>query len=305
MPPPAETAGESLDLRIAELAARQHGVVSRKQLLALGSSRDEIQWRVEVRRLRRVHTGVYAIGHRLTVEGHFIAAVLACGDGAVTSHRAAGAMWDITPAVAGPVDVTVLRGGAGRRAGIAIHATRSLSPAEVATRNGVPCTSWARTVVDLACVLSKPRLERALEQSEILRLFDLGALNEALARAYGRRGTGALRRLAGELDDLPPRTRSELERRFLDVVKQGGLPRPVVNATVAGHEVDFHWPTERVVIETDGRATHDTQIAFERDRSRDLDLELAGWHVIRISWRQLLEQPDLVIAAVRKRLRAA
>src|SRR4051812_27489870 len=153
---------EHLDVRIAELAGEQHGVVSRKQLLATGASRDEIQRRVEVRRLRRVHRGVYAIGHRLTVEGHLIAAVLACGDGAVASHRASGAMWDLLPAVAGPVDVTVPRGKAQGRPGIAIHRTRSLHAADVATRNGVPCTSWARTVVDLAGVLSVRRLERVV-----------------------------------------------------------------------------------------------------------------------------------------------
>jgi very-short-patch-repair endonuclease len=290
---------------IAELAARQHGVVSRKQLMALGASRDEIQRRVEVRRLRRVHTGVYAISHRLSVEGHFIAAVLACGDRAVASHRAAGALWDLIPAVAGPVDVTVPRGGSPRRAGIAIHVTRSLPPAEITSRDGVPCTTWARTLVDLAAVLTSRRLERALEQSQILQLFDLGALKHALAGANGRRGTGTLRRLVGDLDDDPPFTRTELERRFLDLVREAGLPRPVVNAVVAGHEVDFHWPKERVVMETDGRGTHDTRIAFERDHRRDLDLELAGWHVIRISWRQLLEQPKRVTATLRARLEAA
>ena len=289
-------------MKIAELAARQHGVVSRRQLSAIGVSPEAIRHRIEVRRLRRVHTGVYAISHRLSVEGHFIAAVLACGDRAAASHRAAGALWDLIPAVAGPVDITVPRGGSPRRAGIAIHVTRSLPPAEITRRDGVPCTTWARTLVDLAAVITPRRLERALEQSQILRLFDLSALKGALAGADGRRGTGTLRRLLGELNDEPPFTRNELERRFLDLVREAGLPRPAVNAVVAGHEVDFHWPKQRVVMETDGRGTHDTQIAFERDHRRDLDLELAGWHVIRISWRQLLEQADQVTATLHARL---
>jgi hypothetical protein len=159
--------------------------------------------------------------------------------------------------------------------------------------------------VDLAGVLSKRRLERVLERSETLRLFDLGALKAALARAGGRRGTLVLRRLMETLDDAPPPTRSELERRFLDVVMEAGLPRPITNATVAGLEVDFHWPDQRLVVETDGRATHDTAAAFERDRRRDLQLESAGWHVIRITYRQLEENPEKVVAALRIPRRAA
>jgi very-short-patch-repair endonuclease len=303
---PREAAAvEHVDVKIAALVAAQHGVVSRRQLSAAGVSPEAIKHRIAVHRLRRVHRGVYAIGHRLSVEGHFIAAVLACGDGAGVSHRAAAALYDLMPAAAGRVDVTVPRGGGSRRAGITIHHTRSLPAAELATRNRVPCTSWARTVVDLAGVLTKGRLERLLERSETLRLFDLRALNATLAGAGGRRGIAAFRYLLGEMDDEPPPTRTELERLFLDAVKQAGLPRPVVNAVVAGYEVDFHWPRERLIAETDGRATHDTAFAFERDRRRDLDLELAGWHVVRISHRQLRHESGRVVGALRKRLRAA
>jgi hypothetical protein len=159
--------------------------------------------------------------------------------------------------------------------------------------------------VDLAGVLSKRRLERVLERSETLRFFDLGNLRAALGRSNGRQGTAALRDLVGRMDDQPPPTRSELERRFLDVVMEAGLPRPITNATVAGLEVDFHWPDERLVVETDGRATHDTAAAFERDRRRDLQLESAAWHVIRISYRQLEENPEKVVAALRIPRRAA
>jgi very-short-patch-repair endonuclease len=199
----------------------------------------------------------------------------------------------------------VPRRGAQGRTGIVIHRTRSMPASDIATRNGVPCTSWARTVVDLAGVLSLRRLGRVLERSETLRLFDLGTLHAALHRARGRRGTGTLRDLLGEMDDDPPPTRSELERLFLDALKEAGLPRPITNAVVAGHEVDFHWPDQRLVVETDGRATHDTAAAFERDHRRDVALELAGWHVIRISHRQLEREPEKVSAALRTRLRAA
>ena len=168
--------------------------------------------------------------------------------------------------------------------------------------DGIPCTSPARTLVDLAAVATPRALERALERLLILRLFDRTALNNALRRANGRRGTGTLRRLLAELGDEPPPTRNELERRFLDLVREAGLPAPVVNAMVAGHEVDFHWPAQGLIVETDGRATHDTPVAFERDRGRDVDLELAGWHVIRLTWRQLSEEQARVAAMLRTRL---
>ena len=168
--------------------------------------------------------------------------------------------------------------------------------------DGIRCTSPARTLVDLAAVATQRVLERVLERSLILRLFDRTALDNALRRANGRRGTGTLRRLLAHLGDEPPRTRNELERGFLDLVRDAGLPRPVVNATVAEHEVDFHWPAQRLIVETDGRATHDTPVAFERDRERDLDLELARWHVIRVSWRQVTEEPERVTRMLRARL---
>ena len=169
-------------------------------------------------------------------------------------------------------------------------------------RNGIPCTTWARTIVDLAAVTTPPRLERALDQSQILRVFDLRELEAALAAACGRSGTATLRALLGELFEEPAPTRSELERRFLNLMRDAGLPEPVVNGRVGGYEVDFHWPEHRLIVETDGRATHDTDIAFERDRRRDLDLALAGWHVVRISWRQLQAEPEKIAAALRARI---
>lgn len=136
----------------------------------------------------------------------------------------------------------------------------------------------------------------------ILRRVDRRALDAALERANGRRGTGIVRALLNELDDNTPPTRSELERRFLSLIQGDSLPSPVTNGLVNGHEVDFHWPASKLIVETDGRATHDNPFAFERDRQRDLDLSLAGWTVIRITWRQLRDQPDRVIALLRAHL---
>jgi hypothetical protein len=220
----------------------------------------------------------------------------------VLSHRSAAALWGLHPDAAGPIDVTIPRGGSRHRAGITIHTTRLLDPAEVSVREGIRCTSPARTLVDLADVVTPRRLDRALEQSLILRLFDRTALDSALAHATGRRGVGTLRRLVAALADEPAPVRSELERRFLELVHDAGLPPPVVNGLVAGYEVDFHWPAQRLIVETDGGATPDTPYGFRRDRTRDLELELAKWHVVRLTWTQVVEQPTRVAALLRSRL---
>jgi very-short-patch-repair endonuclease len=174
----------------------------------------------------------------------------------------------------------------------------------VIARDGIRCTALSRTLVDLAGVADLRALERAVERSLVLRLFDLDALEAALERANGRSGSGSMRRLVAGLSDEPPPVRSELERRFLDLVRAARLPLPVVNGIVCGYEVDFHWPASRLVVETDGRATHDTPAGFESDRRRDLDLELSGWHVVRVGWRQVTREPARVVELVRGRLSA-
>jgi hypothetical protein len=202
------------------------------------------------------------------------------------------------------VDVTVVRGGGRRRRGIRVHATRSLPPSEVTTEENIACTTPARTLVDLAAVLDRRRLRRALERSVELRLFDGKAADAALSRARGRRGTAVLRELLSALLDEPAPTRTELERLFLELVLELGLPIPVVNAYVGAYQVDFHWPRHRLIVETDGRATHDTPHQFEEDRRRDLELTLAGWHVVRIGWRQLVHEPERVAELLTSRLRS-
>ena len=293
----------SVDIRVAQLAARQHGVVSRRQLLAIGLSKDEIWHRVKLGRLHRIHAGVYAVGHVLLPRyGLFMAAVLAC-DGGVLSHRFAAALLGLHGMPGGDVEVTVVRAGRRRVRGIRVHATRSLHPSDISTEENIACTSPARTLVDLAAVLDRRRLRRALERSIELRLFDGEAMDAALARARGRRGTGELRALLAALPDEPAPTGNKLEGRFLELVRELGLPLPVVNAHVGVHQVDFHWPRRRLIVETDGRATHDTPHQFEEDRRRDLELTLAGWHVIRVSWRQVVHQPGRVGALLSSRLR--
>lgn len=288
---------------IAELAERQHGVMSRRQLLAAGVSDRMIRRRLALKRLRQMHAGVYEVGGgKRDQSAVFMAAVLACGDTAVLSHRSAAALSDLRPQRTRPVDVSVTGAGGRRREGIRLHTPRHLPPDEVTTVEGIACTSVPRTLIDLADVLPERDVGRALERSLVLRVFDMGAMEAALARSNGRRGVRALRRLLDTVADDPPPTRSEFERRFLDLISDASLPRPVTNGHVCGYEVDFHWPDAKLIVETDGATTHDTAIAFHRDRRRDLDLELADWHVIRITWRQLRDEPAKVVALLRRRL---
>lgn len=201
--------------------------------------------------------------------------------------------------------MTIPRGRSHLRRGIAVHEARSLDPPESTSRRRIPCTSVARTLLDLAGTVPRRTLDRALEQAQIVRLFDLAAVKAVLANARGRPGAAALRAALASLPDEPVLLRSELERRFLELARRAGLRPPVVNGMVEGYEVDFHWPAERLIVEVDGYATHGTRAGFERDRQRDLDLALAGRQVIRLSWRQITESPERVAAVLRERNRAA
>ena len=227
-----------------------------------------------------------------------MAAVLASGPGAVVSHRSAGALWRVRDTAAARVDVTVPRAQRSR-AGLRVH--RAVLPAdEVTIRRGIPVTSAPRTLLDLASVILPRQLERAIEEAEALRLADPLSLSDLVARHDGRPGVPALRRVLDSWRVGATLTRSELEERFLAFLDARGLARPEVNAwveTAAGwFEVDCLWRPARVIVELDGYTRHGTRAAFERDRARDRALQAAGWRVIRVTWRQLHEQPRLVAA---------
>jgi very-short-patch-repair endonuclease len=290
---PGESAAPPGDVLIAEVAARQHGVVTIAQLRACGLDRGGIEQRMAARRLQPLWRGVYSFGHReLTIEGRLIAAVLACGPGAVLSHRSAAAYWELLSMWEGPVDVTVAtKAGRVQRPGIRLHLARCLDTREVTVRNGIQITTPARTLVDLNAAVSDRLLERAYEQAQIRRLIAPGALEQALERAVGRK-TRALRRLIALERRASTVTRSELEERFLALVRRAGLPEPEVNQRVAGYEVDFLWRRQRRVIEVDGHAYHSTRQATTRDRRKDDDLETAGFRVTRFTADQILHDPD-------------
>jgi hypothetical protein len=226
-----------------------------------------------------------------------MAAVLACGAGAVLSHRSAAALWGLLRVATDRVDVATPLTQRRSRAGIAVHQTRTLLPRDLTASAGIPCTSVARTLLDLAETVPHRQLERALGQAEVLGLFDIRAIEDVLDRANGRRATGWLRNTIAAADE-PALTASELEERFLALCRRAGIPHPAVNAWVATNEehlkVDFLWRAERLVIETDGYAFHGNRRAFERDRRRDQLLKLAGFETVRFTWQQLADDPETV-----------
>jgi very-short-patch-repair endonuclease len=184
---------------------------------------------------------------------------------------------------------------------IDLHRSGTLAPQDVTTCEGIACTTVARTLVDLCDVVDRRGVERAVEQAEVLQLFDGRAVEDVLARSAGRRGAGVLRAVLGKAG-IPTLTASELEERFLDVCRTAALPQPAVNAwLILGDDAikaDFLWHKERLIVETDGRATHATRQAFERDRQRDQQLTVAGFRVVRFTWRQVTRQPERVARTV-------
>lgn len=287
-----ESRTRGVDPAIAALAGRQHGVVARGQLEAVGLARRAIEHRLETGRLHLVHRGAYAVGHRnITGKGWYMAAVLAIGADADLSHRSAGDLWAIRRTSRRRVDVTAPRRIDSRRE-IETHFA-VLPPDETTVLDGIPVTTVPRTLFDLASVLTLHELERAFEQSEALRLTDPLSVEDILNRYPGRPGTRNLRQVLGQ--DLRGITRSELEERFLVLLDEAGLPRPHLNATIALNgthfEVDCLWRKQRLIVELDSRSWHDTGRALDRDSERDRRLQAAGFRVVRITWTQLTQDP--------------
>jgi very-short-patch-repair endonuclease len=269
------------DHELARVGADQHGMVTRAQLVAAGLDRNAIAHRVRHGRLVRVHRGVYAIGHvPPSPHARAMAAVLACGPDAALSHRSAAALWELVRWHA-PIDVTTTT--ARRVVGVTVHRSRTLTAADVTHHYGIPVTTPARTMLDLADVLDPASLTRAVNDARIRRLMSRDDLDAQLARALGR----ATKQLAHQPDHA---TRSVFEDAFLVFIDRHRLPRPEVNQIIGGHEVDMLWRPQRLVAELDGREFHAP--AFEHDRERDADLLAAGLRVVRVTWRRLRAQEE-------------
>jgi very-short-patch-repair endonuclease len=278
-----------VDGRIGWIAGKQHGVISLAQLAAAGLSPSATRRRAASGRLVRLHRGVFAVGHgAVSVNGRRLAAVLACGAGAALSHRSAAALWGLRRwSGANEVSFPSQAGQAPR--GIALHRCRSLKAVDVTEVDEIPCTTVARTLLDLAAAGDRPSLIAAITRAEELRIYDGAAVEAVLERAQGKRGARLLREvLAGWSDD---RTRSHFERELLAFLRRERLPRPEVNAWITVEnrtlQPDFMWPGQRVILETDGYATHGTRKAFGDDRRRDQLLTRNGWTTLRAAYRQL------------------
>ena len=242
------------------------------------------------------YRGVYAFGSpRLSERGRWMAAVLAAGEAAVLSHRSAARLWGLRTTER-KIEVTAPTQR--RRDGVVIHRAL-LPPDEVTTRDGIPTTTAARTLLELAAVETPPSVERALHEAERLRLTDAMPLSALLDRYPRRPGTPALKAILAEMQRGTVVTRSELEDLFLGFLADVGLPRPRVNTLVEGFEVDCAWPGQRLVVELDGHAFHATRASFEADRARDRTLQAKGWTVIRITYRQLRDEADALARDLR------
>ena len=277
---------------LAKWAARQYGVIAIWQLYEIGFSREGVKGMVRNGRLHRFHRGVYAVGHRaLSPRGKLLAAVYACGRDAVASHHDAAWLWNVGRRRATRYHVTVpARGRTGPKV-VAPHCVRRLAPEDVAEVDGIPCTSLARTLVDLGAVLSLMQLRRAFEEADRRGLLDAAAVQRACERGNGRRGVANARRALEIYEPDPPKTRSEFEREFFDWCDANGIPRPSSNVWVEGQEVDMAWLDANgdpiAVVELDSYEYHRTREAFERDRERQSALEAARIPNIRVTSRRM------------------
>lgn len=280
--------GATGDREVARLAARQHGVVSTRQLHAAGLARRSIEVRAQRGRLHAIHLGVFAVGHPgLSQHGLWMAAVLACSTPerpAFLSHRGAAALWGLLQIPRGPIDVTVPGpGGRKNRSGVRTHRSRTLDRSMTTTRLGIPVTTPERTIADLRGAepsrggAGKAQLRRAIRQAGLLGLA-LGA------------------------DVESDRTRSDLERDFLRLCRRSRLPMPEVNVRIGGTEADFVWRDRRVIVEADSYRYHRGPEAFRSDRRRGLDLRAAGFEVLRLSEEQVNQEPGKVITVLRRAL---
>ena len=270
----------SSDAIVARIAARQHGAITFAQLLAAGLTQSGVDRRTVAGRLHRVYRGVYAVGHAaLSNEGRWMAATLACGEGAVLSHRSAAELWRMLTPARGTVHVTLAQGSSGRarRVGLRIHRPSSLPSAACTLRNGVAVTTAERTLADLRRTATAEDLHRARRQAAFLKL------------PIGNEGE-------------PDGSRSRLEKRFLSLCRRYCLVAPEVNVPIGPFTVDFLWRERRLVVETDGWEGHRGRQAFEDDRARDLYLRSQGFEVLRLSWRQVLDHPAAVAAVLRRYL---
>jgi very-short-patch-repair endonuclease len=289
-----------IDITLAHIAARQHGLLRLAQLLAAGLSRQTISRRVREGRLHRVYQGVYALGHRgLSRHGLWLAGVFAAGQGAGLSHLCSTALWDLRELRTDFVDVVAptrrrIKGP------IRVHVSRTLDPRDITVRKGIPVTTVARTCVDLTDVLTPHQLANVMHEAAYRKCLNLVQLGEAMARAKGRQNLHVLEKALALNAGGSAGTKSPHEDAFLALLQFAGIAEPRVNTQLLGEEVDCHWPDRKLAVEIDGSG-HGRARSKRDDARRDEALREAGWKVMRFSGHEIERRPHEVLA----RLRAA
>ncbi len=286
------------DLRAANVAGRQHGVIRFDQLAACGLDDAAVARRVRKGCLHRLHRGVYAVGYPSdTLHARFMAAVLAGGSGAFLSHWASCAMAGLVRWDGRWIDVTIRGTSVRTHERIAVHRSRSIAPRDVTRRHGIPTTTAARALLEIAPQLSDRRLQRAVRQAQAERLASVGQIADVLRRANGHRG---VKRIAQIIATGPAPTASGHEDVVLDLILDAGLEHPVVNARLVVGGVpyypDLRWPAQRISLEIDSSPWHDGPLSQQLDADRQADLEAAGERVLRTTREQAVLAPDKLLA---------
>lgn len=295
-----ELCGRFLEPALGELAVVQHGVFALDQLRELGLTARAAQKRVETGRMHRIHATVYSVVPRelLKREGLYMAAVLACGPGAVLSHRSAARLHELRDYGFWLIEVTVPRRSRRKHEGVKVHCSTALTAADVTMVNNIPVTAVARTLFDLGGVLDQRRLERAFDQAEIAETLDLKAINDQLARNPTRAAAKKVRKVLAEHYIGRTPTWNDNEEALLAITRSLGLPDPDVNQLIVLDDgeppirVDFVWRHRRIIVEADSSKWHSSRQRMEIDRRRDQRLTAAGWTVIRTTWRQMTYRAD-------------
>lgn len=292
-----------MDVGIAELAARQHGVVAWGQLRELGLGKASIALRIKQGRLHRLQPAVYAVGHPIvSPPGWWMAAVLSSGPRAVLSHRSAAALWGLRGYSERKVEVTTPQKSTSSKL---VHRHRSPVPEDETTiEDGIPVTTVPRTIFDLAAVESAEVVQNLLREAEFRQLWDRLSLLDLVERYPGKRGVRAVRTALGRLESEPPgRKRSRLEERFTPFLRLHGVPLPRFNDWIVlehkRFQVDCHWPDAEQIVELDGWEAHRTRTAFREDRARDRRLRAAGYSITHLTWNQLDDEPVEIAADLR------
>ena len=290
--------GRTAEQLIERIATKQHGVVARSQLLSAGVSRHVIRRCAGKGSLLRVHRGVYRVGHRApSIEARNMAAVLACGEGAVVCGRAAAFLWRLVKG--GPPAPEIAATTERRVPGLAVHRWFHIDPGDRARVRGIPLTSVARTLVDLAAALPLPALARACHEAGVLYDTTPEQVEAALERRSNAPGAGKLRRVIhGDVNV----TLSALERAFLRLLRRQGLPIPVTNQIAGSRRVDCRWPAARLTVELDGYRYHRSRHAWEQDRRRERESRARGDEFRRYTWGDVVEDPTIMLAELQQLL---